>query len=86
VAKKVTTKDFGHFLSNGLEFYYEILQIYIGIIDVHIVSVNKHLNLSEIYKHHVVQGAAKKVAPQSFLLFSRQLFGVLSNFFYKFIY
>jgi len=28
----------------------------------------------------------KKVAPQSFLPFSRQLFGVLSNFFYKFIY
>jgi len=35
----------------------------------------------------VVQGAAKKVAPpQSFLPFSRQLFGVLSIFFYKFIY
>jgi len=29
----------------------------------------------------IIQGAAKKVAPQSFLPFSRQLFGVLSNFF-----
>jgi len=33
-----------------------------------------------------LQGVAKKVAPQSFLPFSQQLFGGLSKFFYKFIY
>ena len=33
-----------------------------------------------------LQGAAKKVAPQSFLPFSRQLFGVLSNFFFTNLY
>jgi len=27
-AKKVSPKDFWNFLSNGLVFYYEILQIY----------------------------------------------------------
>jgi len=34
----------------------------------------------------ILQGAAKKSSPPKFLPFSRQLFGVLSNFFYKFIY
>jgi len=36
--------------------------------------------------YYIYRVRQKKVAPKVFLPFSRQLFGLLSNFFYKFIY